>query len=373
MSSLRMYPDWADLPTQLSAVIANRLTSIHDYLSFRGVCSSWRLRATFDNFDRSFARVPWLMYVTSGERIKGFLGPLVPRIANFYDVSMNKTYNFPQTVGRSYFSLFDVYLTHPMWRIRIELPSIDTFPADTHGDGASALSIRKMVLSNSPTLKSGLIVMVVWGKDGQLGFSRPGDSSWTVMDLWDETFSDIIYHNGRLYALDDSRRVVECDIHGPNPTQICQVFSLQPDFDPDLTLNERQKLYLVETSEKFLIISRVSNIYKTLSFKFFEFDLIDGRHNEVHDLGNKTLFLGFNSSLCVELSVWDEVRPNCIYFTDQSRLYKDSVVDQLGLYKDRDVNVYCLTDRSINSFDYGISEIVREPATWVVPSVRFQN
>ncbi|KAG8374960.1 hypothetical protein BUALT_Bualt10G0050000 [Buddleja alternifolia] len=368
----RTYPEWTDLPIELSAVVANRLTSIHDYVSFRGVCKLWRLAATFDNFDRGFPRVPWLMYVTKEERTKkGFFGPHIPRVANFLDVSMNKTYrsiNFPPTCGRRYLSCngwilnvsgVDVELTHPVWRIRIELPGLNPFSVNRHGNCASTVIISKMVLSSSPTLKTDLVVMVIWGSDNQLGFCRPGDSSWTIMASWNDSFSDIIYHNGRLYALDDSRRVVECDIHGANPTEIRQVFEL-PSFDPNLNLavTGRQKLYLVETSGKFLIISRRFNLFKTLSFKVFEFDLMDGSHNEVHDLGNKALFLGFNSSFSLELSDWNEVKPNCIYFTDH-----------LGLYKDRDVSVYCLLDASINSFVHGITRATCAPATWVVPSL----
>ncbi|KAG8367551.1 hypothetical protein BUALT_Bualt16G0083600 [Buddleja alternifolia] len=222
---LRTYPEWADLSIKLSAIIANRLKSIHDYVSFCGVYDSW------------------LMYVT---RLTFSPQPVVT------DTCL-VTYGF---------------LT-------------------SHGN-----SISKMVLSSSPTLKTNLVVMVIWGNDNKLGFCRLGDSSWTVMASEHDTFSDIIYHNGRLYALDDSQRVVECDIYGPNPTEICQVFKL-PSFDanPDLAVTRGQKLYLVETSGNFLIISRLFNIFKTVSFKVFEFDLMDGSHNEVHDMGNKAVFL----------------------------------------------------------------------------------
>ncbi|KAG8374965.1 hypothetical protein BUALT_Bualt10G0050500 [Buddleja alternifolia] len=112
-----------------------------------------------------------------------------------------------------------------------------------------------MVLSNSPTVKADLVVTVIWGKDNQLGFSRPGDDSWTEMASWDGTFSDIIYHNGMLYALDVNRRVLE----------------------------------------------------------IFEIDLKGGSHEEVENLGNKALFLGHDASFCIELSTWNEIKPNCIF------------------------------------------------------------
>ncbi|KAG8374961.1 hypothetical protein BUALT_Bualt10G0050100 [Buddleja alternifolia] len=365
----RTYPEWADLPIELSAVIANHVTSIYDYISFRGVCKSWRSAATFDNFDRAFPRLPGLMYVTKEQKEENWKKENrclrsyhVPNIVNFLDVSMNKTYkisDFPPTAERRYVSCrgwilsvwgVDVHLTHPVWRIRIELPTTNTFSSlinTSHSHDGNGISISKMVLSDSPTLKVDLVVMVIWGGDNQLGFSRPGDSSWTVIAASDdEKFSDIIYHNGRLYALDVNRRIVECDIHGPNPTQIRQVFSL-PSYDPDFSMVARRcTWYLVETSGKFLIVARH---FGTSRCRIFELDLKGGIHKEVDDLGNKALFLGCNSSLCVELSTWNEIKPNCIYFSD--------------------VNVYCLSDKGFHRFVYrSAAGSIPAPATWVMPS-----
>ncbi|KAG8374964.1 hypothetical protein BUALT_Bualt10G0050400 [Buddleja alternifolia] len=319
-ADLRTYPEWADLPTELLGIIANHVTSIHDYISFRGVCKSWRSppRST-----------------TSTGHFLGFLGSY-----------------FPQTAGRRYLSCsgwilnvsgVNVHLTHPVWRIRIKLPSTHTLSVN----GSYGNSISKMVLSNSPTVKADLEVMVIWGKDNQLGFSRPGDDSWTIIASLGNSFSDIIFHNDRLYAFDvKNRRIVECDIHGPNPTQIRQVFSL-PSFDPDFSVAARRHMwYLVGTYGKFLI---VAHHFGTSSCKIFEIDLKGGSHKEVDYLGNKALFLGHNSSFCFELSTWDEIKHNCIYFSD--------------------MNVYCLLDKSFNSFVYGSTAAsIPPPVTWVMPS-----
>ncbi|KAI3468731.1 hypothetical protein Pfo_025394 [Paulownia fortunei] len=356
---LTTYSDWRDLPLELLAAIAKRFTSIHDYISFRGVCSSWRSAATFSNFDRAFPRVPWLMYVAGEEEKKGIIGGDVTRVANFLDLSKNKTYkiiNFPPADGKMYLSWggwilyisedFDVNLTHPVWRIKIELPRLDTFPAYIHEDGISARVISKMVLSDSPTIKTDLVVMVIWGEKNQLGFSRPGDSSWTVMASWDDSFCDILYHNGRLYAVDFSRRVVECDIHGPNPAQMVQVFSL-PNFDHGFSFANRHMCYLVESSGKLLIVCRYFIVCRTVKFQIFEFDLMNG----------KALFLGFNSSFCLELSASNEVKPNRIYFTDH-----------FGRCMESDTGVYCLLGKSIKGFFGGFSGAFSTPPTWVVPS-----
>ncbi|KAK6158226.1 hypothetical protein DH2020_005540 [Rehmannia glutinosa] len=262
-----MHSDWPDLPSELLADIAKRLSSIHDYLCFRGVCSSWRSAATFDNFDNALPRVPWLMYVTGEKKEEE---KHVERVANFFDLTNNKTYNittnFPPSHDKKSYVLScggwilcvsedtggAVNLTHPVWRVKLDLPCLDTFPEYAHKDRIRF--ITKMVLSCSPTIKGHLVVMVIWGKKNQLGFSRPGDSSWSVTDTWDGSFSDIIYRNGRLYAVDFRRKVVECDIDGPNPSQIVQVFSFP--YLPDLYYSASTAFYLVETSGGLLIVRR---------------------------------------------------------------------------------------------------------------------
>ncbi|KAK6158196.1 hypothetical protein DH2020_005510 [Rehmannia glutinosa] len=407
--NLETYPDWRDLPTVLLAAIAKRFTSIHEYLPFRGVCSSWRSAATFDNFDRALPRAPWLMYVTeekakNGDEIgeeeenkgdaigeeeekkgDGIEGD-VKRVANFLDMSNNKTYkiiDFASADGKLYLSwggwilcvseeIGAVNLTHPVWRTVIDLPGLDTFPEyiqenddplDTlheythENDENGSRYISKMVLSGSPTIKCDLVVMVIWGKKHQLGFSRPGDPSWSVMDTWDGSFSDILYHNGKLYAVDSTRRVVECDIHGPNPSQIQQVFSL-PNVD-DRFASFDKICYLVESFGKFLIARRHFAYRNTLSFDIVEIDLKDGSHKEIRHLWNKSLFLGFNASLCLHLSAWNVVKlkPNCIYFTDH-----------FGQCVDSDMGVFCVQNMRMRGLPGGFSCSSLTPPIWVVPS-----
>ncbi|KAK6158247.1 hypothetical protein DH2020_005561 [Rehmannia glutinosa] len=298
-SDTKTHSNWRDLPLGLLADIAKRVSSIHDYLSFRGVCTSWRSAATFDNFDKALPRVPWLMYAEEKN---------VKRVANFFDLTNNKTYNITTNFPPPH----DKKLLIVVWRM-------DPLCFGGH---------------RTPTMKGDLVVMVIWGKNNQLGFSRPGDSSWSVMDTWDGSFSDIIYRNGRLYAVDFSRKVVECDIHGPNPSQIVQVFSF-PNLDYLYSSASSTVFYLVESSSgELLIVHRQIFNSKTIWFEVFEIDLKNGSHKRSHGLPNKAVFVGCNSSLCVEVCDWDRnvVKPNCIYFT--------------GRVKDSDRGVCCLLDMS---------------------------
>ncbi|GFP94832.1 putative F-box protein at5g55150 [Phtheirospermum japonicum] len=233
------HPNWVDLPIELWASISRKhVTSIHDYLSFRGVCRSWRSIYTFDNFDAAISRVPWLMYVSSGITEEEPGKYIYKKYTNLLDLSTNKVHkmlSLHPTDRKGYLSCGgwilcvsdgngEVCLTHPMRPVRIQLPGLNTFPPDDRGR-----FIGKMVLSGSPmkNIDDDFVVMVIWGQcSKRLGFSRPGDKSWTAID-GGSSFSDILYHNGKLYAMNSNRAaVLECDIHGSNPTQLRQVFSL---------------------------------------------------------------------------------------------------------------------------------------------------
>ncbi|KAL8064163.1 hypothetical protein ABFX02_01G073500 [Erythranthe guttata] len=376
--------------------IAKLCTSIHDYISFRGVCRSFRSAATLENFDREWTgRLPWLMLVSRGrikeEESKEILDRNYTRVADLVDLFEKKTYkiaNFPP-LDRSMYpsskgwilcsSSADIYLTHPVWRIRIYLPGLETFPPETD---ESPISISKIVLSDSPAVKTDLLVMVIWGEKNQLGFCRPGDDSWTVMDSSEVPFCDIIYHKRKLYAVDSESRVVECDVHGKNPVQLRQVFSMPPardDVDPS---PPHGTYYLVESLGEILIVDRQTYSVETVLFKVYGFDLMDGctdRRKEIRDLGNRALFVGSNSSFSVDLSKrdgvkrsngvkrshsslpvafssqLDDVKPNCIYFTDHS-------VRTNGL----DNGVFCLSDMKTERYIVRC-DICAFP-TWVLPS-----
>ncbi|GFP83387.1 putative F-box protein at5g55150 [Phtheirospermum japonicum] len=402
--------NWLDLPIELWAAIAKKhATSIHDYLTFRGVCNSWRSIATFENFDSATPRVPWLMYASSDEKKEGKKKAdknNAKKFTNLFDLSTNKAHkliNFSPTDRKRYLSCGgwilcvsegngEVCLAHPVWRAKIELPGLDTFP----GDGGGDRFIRKMVLSGSPKSKvDDFVVMVIWGKlSKRLGFSRPGDKSWTVID-GGGSFSDIIYHNGKLYAVDSDKTVVECDILGPNPTHLRKVFSLPnsaagvdalvasraaraaapPPLVADVIAGDgvdadrlllflEQMCYLVESCGKFLIVIRHTMYRKTIWFEVFEFDLNDGSHKEItqFDQWNKAMFLGFNSSVCVELSEWNVVKPNCIYFTDDHSSKGAKHLD-MGVFS---LSSMLVTTRGL--LDRSSDGAFLTPPTWVMPS-----
>ncbi|XP_051136896.1 probable F-box protein At1g44080 isoform X2 [Andrographis paniculata] len=324
------YPDWKSLTDVLLKDITRRLTSIYDYLAVRSVCGSWRSAATRRNFNHNSPQVSLLMYDASGEDNKVVPG----RCIHLQDLSRGRTFKihdflpFPATVHLSSggWILYvrqdcpSVGLINPICGRTLELPGLDTFPIYREGENPC---IFKMLLSGSPGIDDDVIVTVIWGKEErkQLGFSSPGAPRWEAYGEEGHSICDVTYHNGKLYALDMDRKLVECDIHSPNRRETLKVIYLNYISVPISTdqvpfYRNRYEYYLVESSGKLLAVFRRFSIYNIIRFEVFEVDLMKEELIMIQDLGDKTMFLGLNSSFCLELPDCDAIKSNCIYFTD---------------------------------------------------------
>ncbi|XP_052520145.1 uncharacterized protein LOC128071305 [Budorcas taxicolor] len=318
--------DWAGLQHDLVIEIAERVPSMESYNSLGAVCKSWRDAATKGHLNQKAFEGPWLMHAEKGEE-KGSSPEQQQQegMREFSSVSLGgKTRKIflPEASKKRCLSCRDwllvvaedeiqACLLHPLSRVQINLPKLNNLP---HYDSMISYNlhfVEKVVLSADPSSTSDFIVIVIWGRRNRLGLCKPGDTSWTAMDEWLDPFFDIVYCNNKLYALDWDSRVVTCDVDGQ---KFHQVFALPPQLIP--------KKYLVEFWEKFLIVYRHIDIqedfYKTEGFTVFEVNIEDGTSVEVKDLGNKALFLGYNSSFSIECSDFNNCKPNCIYFTDDS-------------------------------------------------------
>ncbi|KAL5726217.1 hypothetical protein ACHQM5_009274 [Ranunculus cassubicifolius] len=68
--------------------------------------------------------------------------------------------------------------------------------------------------------------------------------------------------------------------------------------------------------------------YATRCFVIHEFDFGTKRWTYLDDLGDYALFLGSNTSYAIEIDEFSELKPNCVYYTDDHyELYKRKVYD----------------------------------------------
>ncbi|KAK3026415.1 hypothetical protein RJ639_041427 [Escallonia herrerae] len=261
-------------------------------------------------------------------------------------------------------------LLHPLSRLQIQQPDLNTFQDYDEHVNFLLEYVHRMALSASPAATRDYLGMVTHGFAASLGFWRPGDVSWTAVDRWELYMYDITYYKDKLYAVDVHGSVIVCDINGPNPTQVNLVSSPPDGFLP---LRNEQLYLLGWLNSTLLVVSRKgvqltdAGNYGTTIFRAFQLDLRYKRWSEIINLGNRALFLGFNSSFSMETSDTNRCKANCINFTD----------DCIDSYRSfpgggggggRDMGVLNFLDGSIEPHFDGKSLSLVTPPTWVEPS-----
>ncbi|TXG52119.1 hypothetical protein EZV62_021288 [Acer yangbiense] len=135
-------------------------------------------------------------------------------------------------------------------------------------------------------------------------------------------FLDVISYQKQIYAINSFGMIMVCDIKGDNPTVVHQVTQLPWELyyrikyeDLDGSRKGLMHAYLVESDGALWVITRLNKDDEDDLFQVFEVDLSTNNWEEIYDLGDKALFLGYNSSLCIEVSDKSYCKPNSIYFT----------------------------------------------------------
>ncbi|KAF6157646.1 hypothetical protein GIB67_037219 [Kingdonia uniflora] len=196
--------------------------------------------------------------------------------------------------------------------------------------------IEKAVLSANPAYTSNYAIMIIYSDLSQLAFIRPGDNAWTPVGK-QICLQDIVYFKDVFYAVNEDGEVFACDIRHPQP----KLRKVSPPSPQD----RNYKVYLVELAGKLLQLKRIAYEYgNTITFKVFELADPPIRHVkypigkvkykvklmkptedmywvEVNTLSGQAIFLGDNSSFSISSSDFPECKPNCIYFTDDSKRF----------------------------------------------------
>ncbi|KAF1865315.1 hypothetical protein Lal_00004689 [Lupinus albus] len=370
-----MSVEWVELPFEILESISKLFSFYTDYLRLRAVCHSWRSSLPKNPLHLP-TQLPCLM--------------LSPRA--FFHLPNHKTHllNLPEPsngiryCGSSHGWLVildetpNVRLLNPVTRETLHLPELNTFPdvvsfsysnigreylvTNPHG-GVHALNlsemrncyVKKIVLSSSPCLQSGddFAAFAIVGK-GQhnLGFCKKGNDCWGFV-MSDELYcwEDVVYQNGLFYAVTKEGTIAVCDIYGYGPPQVTVIQTTAPfEFCGDI-------YYVVFSGVDMLLVARILEqefdnnddggdeynlVYRTVGFDVFKMNWSEMKWEKIESLGDRVLFLGGNSSLCLIASDFVGCLKDCIYFTDD---YSDSNYDDAcGKH---DVGVFSLWDQSI--------------------------
>ncbi|KAF7151902.1 hypothetical protein RHSIM_Rhsim02G0224400 [Rhododendron simsii] len=347
--------NWAELPEDLLVLTAKKITLFEDFLSFSGVCRSWRSVAINDNFKGS-EQIPWLML---SDRDK-------PNERKF--VSLRKggvicTVNLSEARGKRRVETLgwlvtlaedgEMNLLHPFTRVQINLPHVTTFK-DYHMKSflINTSFIQKAVLSSRPEESKDYVLVVILG-GGYVCYWRPGDKSWTDVIGHVASFPDIIFHDGLFYGLMCSF-VFAFDVWGPDPTRPWIVLH-RPD-RPKIGSNEQP--FLVESAGVLLLGKRD---FRNSRFQVIQTALKEkGRWVEITTLGDNALFLGDNASISVDASKFRGIKANRVYCTDKYWEFYERGVNHTG--------IYCMEDgRKSPCYEEESFDLICPPL-WVNPS-----
>ncbi|CAN6363336.1 unnamed protein product [Urochloa humidicola] len=214
---------------------------------------------------------------------------------------------------------------------------------------------------------------------------QPGATSWWYVriDLWAPLFRDIVFHQGKLYALDCMDKLFAVDISVDHNTGNPCVFQIQEVISGILARHSMVSPgfvilmvpYLVESRGALLVVCRTIDLHlkpgqnrvfeaKRNRFEVFEANFGQSSWAKVTTLGDdQVLFLRQRCCRCVSIS-HKEVPRDCIFFLDND--VDDSCWHGLAL--PRSCSVYSMMDGKVSTAQPTISwKHGMVFATWLFP------
>ncbi|XP_022899330.1 F-box protein SKIP23 [Olea europaea var. sylvestris] len=214
-----------------------------------------------------------------------------------------------------------------------------------------------------------------------LSFRR---KKWTVIKDFHSPYDDVIFREGRFYAIDNTGRTVVVNLdEGGSPSVSVVAHSI---FGGD-------KKFLVDSFGDLLLVDKYLSVgpeddlgyiedigfyeefdcytsERTVKFKVFRLDENAEKWVEVTNLGDKLLFLGDNctfSASALEVFGDNGCKGNCIFFTDQ--FFSGREDD--WVWKSRGIRVFNLESGRIGPIDSqdGYSDMFWPPPAWVCSNV----
>lgn len=305
--------NWSDAPAEIIEAIAERLASIEDCASFRGVCRSWRSAVlNLPLSDISSKSLPWIMFPRYSSR-QGH---------TFWSVSMKKFYklNLPDGTGRVLSGSQYGYLVlsrgphleifNPLTSVSLPLPPLSTLRGYT-SDGS--YSFNKIILAASHA-KDRFLVFVIFSGKGKLAFTRLGDKTLRAVNVAFKSYDDILHMNNQVYVVDTDGRVIQFNIrsHCPTGTEFAS-----PPAGIQAFGGDTRTFYLVEILGKLYMVLKLKirgNEYRSSHFfRVFKLDLDTREWEEVFTLGDYAIFVGCSASFSLLVSQNPELKSSICF------------------------------------------------------------
>ncbi|KAF5736694.1 F-box protein [Tripterygium wilfordii] len=323
--------DWSRLLPDLLELIMSNLSLIDIIDGFAGVCSDWCSAAKSYVSSLRYTpcpQLPWLLVPNDVD----------DEFVIFFNTEENKPYTMKKTES---ITIDDSCIGSPINWLRIVYAKTYFFKK------AVVLSSYESCITNHTYISAAVIYGCKYNRK-KLSFCTNGDHSelTTINSTCEGYYSDIIYHNGMLYALTSDLSVQAWDFQGLVPVKR---MSIKPKGGFEKTgTGYRENYYLAESSGKLLLVVRyIQNFvppegeeavmlefltakywqpamwpYRTVFFHVFELDFCQERWVHTKTLGNRVLFLGRSHSLSLSTEEFAGWEGDAIHFIDDHKGYR---------------------------------------------------
>ncbi|KAF0923877.1 hypothetical protein E2562_007729 [Oryza meyeriana var. granulata] len=325
---------WSDLPSELIAAIAERITEHADLARFRSVCPSWR-SASAEHAARR--RVPLLLLPSrascSRRRVWSLAEDSVGEIP--LPGKRGRSFLFGSTHGWTLGisgDLSSATLLNPFTGASADLPALPS----SFGRRDERIP-RDVVWDWSPH------AVVVSPGEGAF-FCRPGDGSWSPVVSCSQVVArvtSITYCDGAIYLFDgDTRKTAAVDaatfglvtVIEPPPLELPSWLLQWDHFEANLVVSSDELLLLVRTQLLHPVCSGWDANRKF--FKAFRADRAGGGGwSKVTDIGDRAVFVDHFRAFCVEVNGRNGLRRNCMYVASSYEEVNDDYgLDVYGRY-----------------------------------------
>ncbi|XP_078165501.1 putative F-box protein At4g17565 [Carex rostrata] len=305
---------WANLPPDLLLSITDSL-DVPTSVGLSIVCTSWAktICRSFPPFCRG-QPVPWLLCCAQNSDTN-----LNCSVLTFYDLSTAAYYYVripvPSLRGHHWLGSYRGWLvTHdtqlqihaikPLTGTHVLLPSIKK----EHP--------KKIIMCHFP-YNNKIILAFCLTQQGSLLFTILGDGIWTCMGNYRPvpTCQDIIVHRGKVYAI-TMNTLYYWNVRDPSFGRMLIISDLCSCWTKYLLQwNGELVMLMIDKKES----ASLEN-HKPKQVQLYKFKIVDDyvvSLNSISSIGDDALFFSANCSYVVSSSGRNDIRGNCIYFTNQ--------------------------------------------------------
>lgn len=245
---------------------------------------------------------------------------------------------------------------------------------DGENDQLHEYNVLKAILSvDSNSSPEKYCLVVIYGYNNRLAFYKSCDKSWALKNRHYNGFHDFIFSKSQdiYYAINDLLGVYIFSVSQPYYVKMILRRPIVPVM-PKLSVPRR---YLVESPDGDLL--EILRLFRTRKDHDSGFRVLKTRKSEkwveMETLGDWSLFLGDNHSICVWASDCVGCRRGCIYFAmEMSEVHNDGTYYKLNLpiqmfaynLEDKHICMYYLQEPGDDH------EGDLPPPIWIVPTLK---